>query len=148
SFIRARPFHEIVDPTMRSWTSGARMFLLLGALALVLAAIGLYAVIAFGVARRTRELGVRVALGARTSDVVRLVLRDGALVTTIGIVLGVAIAWRISSAMADLLFRVSPHDLPSYAAVAAALLIVGLMASAVPALRAARVDPNVALRLE
>jgi len=148
SFIRARPFHEIVDPTMRSWTSGARMFLLLGALALVLAAIGLYAVIAFGVARRTRELGVRVALGARTSDVVRLVLRDGALVTTIGIVLGVAIAWRTSSAMADLLFRVSPHDLPSYAAVAAALLIVGLLASAVPALRAARVDPNVALRLE
>jgi putative ABC transport system permease protein len=148
SFVRAQPFHEIVDPTMRSWTSGARMFMLLGALALALAAIGLYAVIAFSVAGRTRELGVRVALGARRADIVRLVVLDGTGLTALGLVLGFAIAWQASKTMTDLLFRVSAHDVFSYITVGVTLLIVGVLASAVPAFRAANVDPNGALRLD
>jgi hypothetical protein len=148
SFITVRPFHEIVDPTMRAWMSGAKMFTAFGALALALAAVGLYAVIAFGVAQRTHELGVRIALGARAGDVVRLIVFDGARVTIAGAVVGGAVAWLASGLLRDLLFKVSPHDPGIYAGVAALLLVVGTLASAVPAARAARVDPNVALRVE
>jgi hypothetical protein len=148
SFITVRPLREIIDPTTRSWMSGARMFTAFGMLALALAAIGLYAVIAFNVAQRTQELGVRIALGARVADVVRLIVLEGARVTVVGTTLGAAIAWIASGSLRELLFSVSPHDPAIYAGVAAALVIVGGLASALPAARAARVDPNVALRVE
>jgi predicted permease len=148
SFITVRPLHEIIDPTTRSWMSGARMFTAFGVLALALAAIGLYAVIAFSVAQRTQELGVRIALGARVADVVRLIVLEGSRVTVAGTILGAGIAWIASGSLRDLLFGVSPHDPVIYAGVAAMLLIVGALASALPAARAARVDPNQALRTE
>jgi putative ABC transport system permease protein len=148
AYLRVMPFHEITDPTMQSWTSGARMFLAFGALALVLAAIGLYAVIAFAVAQRVHELGVRIALGALPADVVRLVIGEGLRVTLAGVAIGGAIALVASRGVGSLLFHVSPRDPLVYGTVAATLIVVGVLASAIPASRAARVDPNTALRAE
>ena len=148
AYITAMPFHEIVDPAMQTWTSGARMFLAFGMLALVIAAIGLYAVFAFAVAQRTQELGVRLALGARSIDLLRLVIGEGVRVTIGGVVAGAAIASVASGRIAALLFQVSPRDPLVYGVVAGALIVVGFLASAIPAARAARVDPNVALRAD
>jgi predicted permease len=148
AYITVMPFHEIVDPAMQTWTSGARMFLAFGVLALVIAAIGLYAVIAFAVAQRTQELGVRLALGARSIDLLRLVIGEGVRVTIGGVVAGAAIASVASGRIAALLFQVSPRDPLVYGVVAGTLIIVGFLASAIPAARAARVDPNVALRAD
>jgi putative ABC transport system permease protein len=146
SFVTVMPFQEVIDPAMRSWTLGARMFLAFGALALVLAAIGLYGVIAFAVAHRTQEIGMRIALGARTRNVLGLVVGEGVRVTLVGVVLGTVIALVASRGMSDLLFRVSPQDPLVYGAVAATLAIVAILACTIPATRAARVDPSVALR--
>ena len=148
SYLTVRAMHEIIDPRMQSWTSGARMFLAFGALALTLAAVGLYAVIAFAVAQRTQELGVRIALGARVTDVVRLVIGEGVRVTLGGLMIGGLIALAAGKGVATLLYRVSPRDPMVFAIVALTLLVVGILASAIPALRAARVDPNIALRAD
>jgi predicted permease len=148
SYVTVIPFREIVAPELRAWSSGATMFLVFGALALALAAIGLYAVIAFSVAQRSHDIGLRIALGAQVSDVLRLVVGEGLRVTFVGVMLGVAIAVVAGRALAPLLFHISPHDPAVYASVAALLLIVGVLASAIPASRAAHVDPNVALRAD
>jgi ABC-type antimicrobial peptide transport system permease subunit len=124
------------------------MFAVFGALALVLAAIGLYSVIAYTVARRRQEIGVRIALGARMRDVVRLVVGEGVRFAVVGIVVGSVVALLASKSVGPLLFSVSPRDPAIYALVAAVLLVAALLASAIPALRASRVDPNVALRAE
>jgi ABC-type antimicrobial peptide transport system permease subunit len=147
-FLRVQPLQDILDPTMQAWTSGAKMFFGFGALALALAAVGLYAVIAFAVAQRTREIGVRIALGAASRDVLRLIVGEGVRVTLFGVALGMAIAMAGSNKIATLLFNESPRDPAVYGLVAATLVIVGILASALPAARAARVDPNVALRDE
>jgi ABC-type antimicrobial peptide transport system permease subunit len=146
AFLLVQPLQVILDPTMQAWTSGAKMFFGFGALALVLAAVGLYAVVAFGVAQRTREFGVRLALGARPMDVLRLVVGEGMRVTLIGALAGVGIAAAGSSRLGGLLFNESPRDPVVYVTVAVTLLVVGIMASAIPASRATRVDPSVALR--
>jgi predicted permease len=148
AYVKVMPMHELVDPTMRSWTSGASMFLAFGALALALAAIGLYAVIAFAVVQRTQELGVRIALGASAGDVLRLIVGEGVRVTLAGVVIGGAIAFLAGRGMSGLLFHVSPRDPMVYGVVALTLIAVGILASGIPASRAARVDPNVALRVD
>lgn len=148
SYVMTTPFHAIVDPTMRSWQSGATTFMAFGGLALALAAIGLYAVVAFSVSQRRQELGVRIALGALPRDVLRLVVAEGLRVTVVGIAAGGAIALLASRGVAPLLFQVSPRDPVVYAAVGGLLAAVGIAASMVPAMRASRVDPNTALRAE
>ena len=148
SYITVQPLREFVDPAMRSWRAGAWMFLGLGLLALVLAAVGLYAVIAFAVAQRTHELGVRIALGARGADVLRLVIGEGVRVTLVGVVIGLGVALTAASTLSALLFQVSARDPLTYAGVASILIAVGILASTIPAVRAARVDPNAALRVE
>jgi predicted permease len=148
SFVVARPFHDLIDPQLASWASGAQMFLLFGTLALSLAAIGLYAVIAFAVVQRRQELGVRIALGAQTKDILRLVLGEGLRVTIGGLLLGSATALLAGKALAALLFNVSPRDPLTYLVVTLTLVLVGVFASVIPAWRAARVDPNVALRAD
>jgi ABC-type antimicrobial peptide transport system permease subunit len=90
---------------MQAWTTGAKMFFGFGALALALAAVGLYAIIAFAVAQRTREIGVRIALGAESRDVVRLVVGEGVRVTVAGVILGVALATAGAGRIGALLFR-------------------------------------------
>ena len=146
SYVVVEPFRNIVDVTVRSWKLGATMFVAFGGLALTLAAIGLYSVIAYGVTQRRRELGVRIALGASAGNVVRLVMQGGMRLVFVGILLGGAIALVAGPAIAPLLFQESPRDPVVYAIVAAALVSVALLASLIPAALAARVDPSVALR--
>lgn len=148
SYVMATPLHEKLDVRMRSWNFGATLFLAFGALALGLAAIGLYAVIAFSVAQRAHELGVRIALGAGVSDILRLVVGEGIAFTAAGIVIGGAIALAAGHWVQPLLFDVNASDPLTYTLVAAALMVVGLLASAIPAARATRVDPTVALRTD
>jgi predicted permease len=135
----------------RSTASRRFSLVLLGsfaALALVLAAIGIYGVLAYSVARRTHEIGVRVALGARHADVVRLVLGQGLRVTAIGIVFGVAGALGLTRFLQSLLYEVQPTDPPTFAVVLLLLGSVSFVASYLPARRAMHVDPIVALRYE
>jgi ABC-type antimicrobial peptide transport system permease subunit len=124
------------------------MFVAFSALALVLAAIGLYSVIAFDVAQRTHELGVRIALGAQVRDVLRLIVGAGLRVAVLGVVIGLGTALLTGRFVAPLLYGVSAKDPVILCAVSALLLCVAAAASAIPAIRAARVDPNVALRAD
>ena len=117
-------------------------------LALVIAATGIYGVIAFLVGRRTREIGVRVALGARRSEVVRLFVRQGLVVLISGIAVGLLASWWLARTVQSFLFEVQPRDPVVFATVACVLTIVGLIASWIPARRAARIDPLTALRAE
>ena len=128
-------------------TSFALTMLVIGAvMALLLGIVGLYGVIAYIAAQRTREIGIRMALGAQIGDVRKMFLRLGLSLTTIGIALGVGVALAFSRVMRALLFGVSPTDPMTYAAVSGALAAVMLLAMYLPARRASRVDPVVALR--
>ena len=127
------------------------MFVLVGlfaAVALILAAVGLYGVVAFFVALRTQEIGVRIALGARRSDVVRLVLGQGARMAALGVVVGIGASLAITRLMSSLLFGVSATDPLTFAGVALLVSLIALAASYIPARRAMRVDPVKALRYE
>jgi putative ABC transport system permease protein len=139
---------DVVSPVLRSWSLGATMFVAFGALALIIAAIGLYSVIAYAVAQRTHELGVRLALGARGRDLGQLVIGDAVRVAGLGVAAGVLIALWASRWLEPLLYEVSPRDVSVYAFVSVTLLLVSVAASWIPARRAARTDPNVALRTE
>jgi putative ABC transport system permease protein len=148
SYVTVTPMSTILAPQVRSWRLGAIMFAIFGALALVLAAIGLYSVIAYNVAQRTHEMGVRVALGAQVRDVVSLIVREGLRVVLPGVLLGSLIALAAGKWVAPLLFEVSPKDPPVLIAVIATLTLTAIVASLIPAWRAARVDPNEALRAD
>ncbi|HEX8942167.1 MAG TPA: ABC transporter permease [Gemmatimonadaceae bacterium] len=148
SYVVATPFSEIMGSQTRSWELGATMFVAFGALALALAAIGLYSVVAYNVAQRTHELGVRVALGAQSRDVIRLVVTDGLRLAGAGVAIGSVIAFAASKWVKPLLFDVSPRDPLVFGLVVAILVAVAMAASWVPARRASRVDPNVALRAD
>jgi len=120
----------------------------LGLLVLSLAVIGIYGVISFAVARRTREIGIRMALGARPGDVLGMVLRRGLVVVVTGLVVGCGIASATTRLLAGLLYGVSPLDSITFAGVSVLLAAVALAACYVPARRASRVDPVIALRYE
>ncbi len=115
-------------------------------LALVLAAIGLYSVLAYSVRRRVREIGVRIALGAQTVQVLRMVVMQGMKITVVGLAIGIAAAFAVSRVLASLLFGVGATDVVTYAAVSLLLVSVALVASVVPAYRATRIDPIRTLR--
>jgi len=119
-----------------------------GALAMTLAAIGLYGAIAYSVARRTRELGIRIALGARRGSVVRLVMREGLLVAATGLIVGCMVAFVVARAMAGALYGVGAADPASWLAAILIVMSVAMLANLIPAWRAARVNPAVALRTE
>ena len=148
SYVTTSPFYQLVEPTMRSWQFGATMFVAFGGLALSLAGIGLYSVIAYGVAQRRQEIGVRLALGASRANVVRLILRGGLRFVIAGIAMGGVIALWSGRWIGELLFHESPHDPVVYVSVTAVLIVVAVAATILPALAASRVDPSVTLRAD
>jgi len=148
TYVTVRPMRAIVDGERRSWQVGATMFVAFGGLALVVAAVGLYGVVAYNVAQRMQELGVRVALGAQAPDIARLVVGQGIRFAVAGVTLGTVLALFAARWVQPLLYAQSAKDVTVYGAVASTLIIVALLASAIPARRAVRVDPNAVLRSE
>lgn len=126
----------------------SRLFSFFALLALVLACTGLYGLLSYDVAKRTRELGIRMALGAQRGHLVRMVARQGILLVLIGAAIGIGVASGITRLMASMLYNVRPSDTTTFAVVVILLTLVGLIACCIPALRAIRVDPIVALRSE
>jgi putative ABC transport system permease protein len=124
------------------------MFMIFGGIALFLAAVGLYAVMAFSVSRRTREVGIRMALGAKPRDVIAMVVRQGVWQLGIGMVAGLTLALGVAQLMKIVLFDVQPRDPMIFGGVVTVLTVSGLLASLIPARRATRVDPLLALRSE
>jgi putative ABC transport system permease protein len=119
-----------------------------GAAALLLAAMGIYGVTAYVVTQRTREIGIRMALGAQLGDVLKMMLRYAMSLVIIGTIVGVAGAYAVTRVMSNLLFQVTPTDLATFVAVPVILLLVALVACLIPARRATKVDPLITLRYE
>ncbi len=145
-YVTVTPLTQVVGSETQSWRLGATMFVVFGILALVLAAIGLYSVIAYNVAQRTHELGVRAALGAGMRDLAQLVVREALQLTVAGVALGAGIALFVARWVQPLLFHESPRDPWVFGCVATVLVAVAALASYLPARRAARADPMQALR--
>lgn len=147
-FADVEPMAEYLEPEMRPWRLGASMFTLFGAVALALAAVGLYGVFSYAVSRRTREMGIRTALGARHGDIMRLVMLDGVSLALAGMIIGTLLALTIGKVLGALLVGVRGTSPVLLGAAGALVTAVTLVAVAMPARRAARVDPAVALREE
>ena len=141
-----RTMDEWIGRSLQTQRAPTALLAVFGAVALVLAAIGIYGVIAFGVTQRVRELGIRQALGADRRSILSLVLRQGLVIAVIGIVLGVAAAFALGRSLDTLLFGVTAHDAGVFSGVPLLLIAVALAACYIPARRATRVDPIVALR--
>jgi predicted permease len=148
AYVNAQPMEDFVASQFRSWRLGATMFTIFGLLALLVAAVGLYSVVAYDVSQRTQEIGVRVALGASAGKVIRLVLADGVRVVALGLVLGGIIALALANRVTPLLYHLTGKDPVTYSFVVLVLFTVAIVAGLAPAIRASRVDPNVALRAE
>ncbi|HEU4629261.1 MAG TPA: ADOP family duplicated permease [Gemmatimonadaceae bacterium] len=147
-YVDVAPLADELAPQLRPWRLGASLFALFGALALAVAGVGLYSVMSYAAASRTREMGVRLALGAQAADVRALVLRHGLALGVSGVLLGALLALVAGRWVAPLLFATSPREPLVFVAVTATLLATAVVASLVPAWRAGRTPPSVALRME
>jgi putative ABC transport system permease protein len=143
-----RTMQEVRSLSVTMYTFSSVTLGIFAVVALVLAAIGIYGVMAFAVTQRTQEIGIRMALGARAVDVLKLVVKHGMMLAGIGVLVGVAGAWALTRFMEGLLFGVKPTDLLTFSAVSVCLLFAALLACYIPARRATKVDPLVALRHE
>src|SRR6185503_6081113 len=141
-------FDAVVARSLAAPRSTMLLFLIFAAVALARGAVGVYGVVSYGVVQRVREIGVRIALGAAKRDVIWMVLRQGGKLAVAGAVLGVVGSLLAGRVMSSLLFAVSTTDLLTYIAVGILLVAVTLVATFIPARRAAKVDPMVALRYE
>jgi putative ABC transport system permease protein len=117
-------------------------------LALVLAAVGIYGVMSYSVAQQTREIGIRIALGAKRSDVLAMTVKQGLKMVGAGLIIGLAVAFILTRVMASLLFGISATDPLTFVTISFVLLLVAMLASYIPSIRAMRVDPMVALRYQ
>ena len=145
-FVGVQPIGDAIDDQLRAWRLGVTLFAAFGLLALVVAAVGLYSVVAFDVEGRRRELGLRAALGATSSTLVRLMLAGTLQIVGAGVLAGIAIAWIAAPLIGDLLYAVAPRDTFVFVGVASLLLVASLVATALPARRATQIDPGEALR--
>jgi ABC-type antimicrobial peptide transport system permease subunit len=145
---RAFTMAQLAADTMLELSFTTLMLGIVSTLALLLGAIGLYGILSYVVARRTREIGVRMALGAQASRVQRMVVVQGARVVLVGVTVGLAVAVASTRVLERLLFDVEPADPSTFLSMTAALVAVGLLASWLPARRASRVDPIESLRGE
>jgi putative ABC transport system permease protein len=145
---RVRTMEDVYRASMARSSFTLVMLAIAGGMALLLGVIGIYGVISYSVSQRTRELGIRVALGAPHGALRSMVVRQGLLLAAVGVAAGLAAAVALTRLMAALLFNISPVDPLTYAAVAAGLLAAAAAASYVPAWRASTVDPTIALRAE
>ncbi|HZI29555.1 MAG TPA: ADOP family duplicated permease [Gemmatimonadaceae bacterium] len=142
------PYEQWVDPKARSWRLGASVLTAFGALSLLLAAVGVYSVVSYVVASRTREIGVRAALGASPGDVMRTVIWRGMVASVAGVAAGSALALAMGTRIESLLFNTSGRDPVAFAVSTGAVIVVALLATVLPGIRAARVDPLIALRAD
>jgi ABC-type antimicrobial peptide transport system permease subunit len=142
----ALPLADYIDAPLFGQKTAAGLLTVLGALCLLLAAVGLYSLIAYGVSQRTHEIGIRVALGAQSRDVLGMVVRQGVVLTAAGLVAGIAVSLAGARLIAGMLLNVNATDPWVFAGAALFLGLVALLASYLPARRAARVDPLDALR--
>jgi len=147
-FVRIQSYEELVAPQLQPWRLGATMFALFGVIALVIAAVGLYSVMAYWVSQRTQEIGVRMALGAQRADVVRLVAAQSSRAIVAGLVIGGVASLIAAPLIGDLLYETSPRDPAVYGAAALVLTLAALVASIVPARRSTAVSPAQAMRTE
>jgi ABC-type antimicrobial peptide transport system permease subunit len=145
-YIQVQPLASIVGEQMRSWTLGARMFDAFGALALLIAAVGLYSIVTFTIAQRRHELGVRIALGASGANLVRLTVGGAMTPALVGMGAGLGAALVAARFVGPMLFQVSARDPLVLGTVTTVLLATALGAALVPALRVRRIDPMLALR--
>jgi putative ABC transport system permease protein len=145
---RVRTMEEVAAEATSQPRFRAELVGMFAALALVLATVGIFGVLAFSVAQRAREFGIRVALGARTADVLRLVLGGALKMTGAGVAIGLLAAALLTRFLGTLLFAVTPTDPATFGGTAVVLAVAALLACALPAWRAARVDPAVTLRQE
>ena len=145
---RVKTLKQQVDETLGQERLVATLASLFGVLALLLACAGLYGVLSYSVSRRTREIGVRMALGAKRGDVLRFFIQQGMVLVLWGLVFGLAAAFVLTRFVSSLLFGISNTDLPTFAVMAMGLMVIGLVACYLPARRATKVDPLIALRSE
>lgn len=147
-YARVRPYQDLIDPQLRSWRLGATLFSAFSALALGIAAVGLFGVVSYLVTQRTQEIGVRLALGGTSQRVARLIVGDALRLASVGVAIGVAGALAAGPLVASMLFQTSPREPLSIAIAGVVLLTATVVAAAWPAWRAGRVNPVVALRAE
>jgi hypothetical protein len=143
-----RTLEEIQALSMAQTSFALVMLGIAATVALLIGVVGIYGVIAYAATQRTREIGVRMALGAQAADVMRMFLHQGLSLTAAGVALGIGVAVVLTRVMSAFLFGVGPMDPMTYAVVSAALTAVALLATCLPARRASRVDPIVALRMD
>ncbi|MGB5398580.1 MAG: FtsX-like permease family protein, partial [Thermoanaerobaculia bacterium] len=144
----ARPLTDVIERTLRQEKMIAQLTTLFGLLALILASLGLYGVVAYGVSRRTREIGIRIALGALRTQVTWMALKSALVLVVIGVAIGLAVALASGRLMAGLLFGLDPANLETLLLASLVLIGVALVAGFWPAHRASRLDPVRALRQE
>jgi ABC-type antimicrobial peptide transport system permease subunit len=148
SLDRVKTMDSIVRHTRGPWLFSTSILGFFGLVALGLSWLGLFGLVAYSVAQRTREIGIRIALGARSSQVVGLLARQGVVPAVWGLLIGLLGAFVASRLLASLLFDTSPTDVPTFSAVGVSFALVSLLASYLPARRAASVSPVTALRAE
>ena len=147
-FVSVTRTEDSLDQLVHPLRSGLMFSGVLGLLALVLAGVGIYGVLAFSVSQRVKEIGIRIALGARPGEVLFLVLRQGARLVAVGITSGLAVSCTVTGVLSNALFGLNPLDPVAFVGVSLFLALVAMLACYLPARRATKVDPMVALRYE